>query len=83
MIQTQTTEFFRHVRRQQTRFAGFGHQFQAQFICGTVRGTARILFHGNDMLFDEKACALLQLGVLCREIEIHAVSLPVKRLLFY
>jgi hypothetical protein len=47
-----------------------------------MRGAARIPLHRNDLFFDKNTGALLQLGVRCREVEIHADTLPVKRFLF-
>ena len=60
IVQPQTAEFRRRVRRQQSRLAPERHQFAAEFLGRAVRGLPRIALQRNDLVADEAAGALLQ-----------------------
>ena len=64
------------MRGGESRFPAKRHEFLAQFLRGAVRGLAFVALHGDDLVLDEGAGALLQVQQFGREGKIHQNARP-------
>ena len=76
VVETEAAPFDADMRGGEARLAAEGHEFLAQFLGGAVGGLALVALHGEDLVVDEGAGALLQVQQFGGEGKIHQKARP-------